>query len=423
MFLMRFRSLLALSIFPAINISAIDWPAYGGLERSHVSYEKGLRTDWREEEPQILWSLEVGLGYSSVAEVDGKAYTQGYSNGKNTLFCVDATTGKVLWKHQYPCEKAPKYFQGGSRGTPSISEGVLYLNSHQGDFYALDAENGKILWTKNLLKDFEGIRPDWGFSGSPLCVSGKVIFETGSEKGSLVALDAKNGELVWRAGNDEAGYSSPMMRTGVKDEILVFNQYGLLAHHLSDGRELKRYQHKTRFGINAAQPMDLGTSVLISSAYGKGAALVDLKRSRPRALWESAFFSCQMASLVRLGDFAYGIQGQTGGREDQAKLFCLEIEKGKKRWEKKGFGLGTVILIEDNLVILSDRGEITLAKANHLKFQELARFQVLSGKQNWTPPTYANGRMHCRSSLGKWVCLQMGISRTDGSRSPDENSD
>lgn len=420
---MFFRSFLLLFVFPAINISAIDWPTYGGLERSHVSHEKGFRTDWKDDEPEILWSLEVGLGYSSVAEVEGKAYTQGYANGKNTLFCVDAKTGKVLWKHQYPCEKAPKYFQGGSRGTPSISNGILYLTSHQGDFYALDAETGKVLWTKNLLKDFEGRRPDWGFAGAPLCVSGMVIFETGSEKGSLVALDAKRGELVWRAGNDEAGYSSPMIRNGVKDEILVFNQYGLLSHHLSDGRELKKYQHKTRFGINAAQPIDLGTSVLISSAYGKGAALVDLKRSRPRALWESAHFSCQMASLVKLGDFAYGIQGQTGGREDQSKLFCLEIIKGKKRWEEKGFGLGTVILIEDNLVILSDRGEITLAKANHFKFQELARFQVLSGKQNWTPPTYANGRMHCRSSLGKWVCLQMGVSQTIGSRSLDENSD
>ena len=74
----------------------------------------------------------------------------------------------------------------------------------------------------------------------------------------------------------------------------------------------------------------------------------------------------------------------------------------------KGFGLGTVILVEDTLVILSDRGELTLAKPNHFKFEELASFQVLSGKQNWTPPTYANGRMHCRSSQGNWVCLQMG---------------
>ena len=408
------------SLLFSICLLADDWPAYGGPDRNQVSREKGLRADWGDEEPGRLWSLDVGLGYSAVAEVKGKAYTQGYSNGKNTLFCVGAESGKVLWTHQYPCEKAPKYFQGGSRSTPAVSDGILYLNSHQGDFYALDAENGKILWSKNLLKDFGGRRPDWGFSGSPLCVADMVIFETGSEKGSLVALDAKSGEPRWRAGDHEAAYSSPMMRTYGKGEILVFNGYGLVSHNLSDGRELKRYQHKTRFGINAAQPIDLGSSVLISSAYGKGSALVDLERTRPRALWESSSFSCQMASLVRLEDYAYGIEGQTGGREDQARLFCLEIKKGKKRWEKKGFGLGSVILVENKLVILSDRGELVVADANHYRFQELARFQVLSGKENWTPPTYANGRMHCRSSRGKWVCLKMG---TQSTVIPDEGAD
>ena len=93
-----------------------------------------------------------------------KGLYQGYSNGK-TPFCVAVESGKILWTHQYPCEKAPKYFQGGSRSTPAISDGILYPNSHQGDFYALDAENGKILSTKNLLKDFGGRRPDTGFLG------------------------------------------------------------------------------------------------------------------------------------------------------------------------------------------------------------------------------------------------------------------
>jgi outer membrane protein assembly factor BamB len=282
------------------------------------------------------------------------------------------------------------------------------LNSHEGDFYALDAESGKILWTKNLLKDFKGRRPKWGYSGSPLCIDDKVIIDTGAENGSVIALNAKTGNVEWRAGADEAGYSSPMIRVGKTDEILIFNQHGLVTHSLTDGSVSKRYQHKTRFGINASQPLDLGASVLISSAYGKGAALVDLNRARPRALWESESFSCQMASMVRLGGFAYGISGQAGGAEGQAKLFCLEMEKGRKRWERQGFGLGTVILVEDRLAILSDRGELVLADADRQGYNELASFQVLSGKDNWVPPTYSNGRMHCRSSKGKWVCLAMG---------------
>ena len=228
-----------------------------------------------------------------------------------------------------PLSEGPEVFSGRESRDSFSSDGILYLNSHQGDFYALDAKNGKTyLGSRTCLKDFEGEDLTGAFP-APALHNGQGDFRNGFE-GSLVALDAKSGELKWRAGGYEAGYSSPMLRTGNKNEILVFNQYGLVVHHLSDGRELKRYQHKTRFGINAAQPMDLGSSVLISSAYGKGAALVDLARPRPRACGESAYFSCQMASLVRQGNYAYGIQGQTGGQEDQARLFCLEIEKAKE---------------------------------------------------------------------------------------------
>ena len=101
-------ALLFSSLLFFISLSAEDWPAFGGPDRNQVSLEKGLRTNWGDEEPERLWVLDIGLGYSGVVEVKGKAYTQGYSNGKNTLFCVAPDTGKVFWTHQYPCQKAPK---------------------------------------------------------------------------------------------------------------------------------------------------------------------------------------------------------------------------------------------------------------------------------------------------------------------------
>ena len=136
--------------------------------------------------------------------------------------------------------------------------------------------------------------------------------------------------------------------------------------------------------------------------------MIDFSKRVPNVIWESESFSCQMASLVSKGRYSFGIHGQAGARSKQSKLFCLDLETGKEKWSEKGFGLGTVILVRDHLVILSDSGEICLAQANPDKFIEKARFQVLSGKNNWTPPTYVNGRMYCRSSKGDWVCLQMG---------------
>ena len=383
-----------------------DWANFGGPLRNQFTDEEGLKIQWGEEEPERLWELNVGAGYSSIIEVEGCAYTQGHSDGRNTLYCVEADSGKITWKHSYPCEKAPKYFDGGSRATPMISNGILYLCSHEGDFYTLDAKSGKILWTKNLIKDFNGKRPTWGYSGTPLAVEGKIILETGSPDGSLICLDGQTGDLIWKSGGTEAGYASPMLKKN--NEVLIFNEFGIMTHDLLTGRIIKKYQHKTRYGINAAQPLLYGEKVFISSAYGKGAALVDFTTRVPSAVWESGSYSCQMASLVKSGQFSYGIHGQAGGRSAQSKLFCLDLTNGKEKWNEQGFGLGSVLLVRDTLIILSDRGELCLAQASPNHFIELARFQVLSGKNNWTPPTYVNGRMHCRNSKGNWVCLKMG---------------
>jgi outer membrane protein assembly factor BamB len=401
--------LYTIFLFLALISFGKDWPNFGGPLRSQFTDEVGLKINWGDVEPEKLWQMDVGLGYSSIIEVDGLAYTQGNRDGRNTLYCVNAITGKMVWKHSYPCEKAPKFFDGGSRSTPTIKDGILYLCSHEGDFYALDAKKGSILWTKNLINDFQGKRPMWGYSGSPLVLGEKIIIETGSPTGSLICLDVNGGSLLWQGGDSEAGYASPILNN--TNEILIFNEYGLVIHDFKTGKVKKKYQHKTRYGINAAQPLIYENKVFLSSAYGKGAALVDFNKRVPSSIWESESYSCQMASLVRKGRYSFGIHGQAGGRSEQSKLFCLDLETGKEKWSEIGFGLGTVLLVRDHLVILSDRGEICLAEANAEGFIEKARFQVLSGKNNWTPPTYVNGRMHCRSSKGSWVCLQMGSLR------------
>ena len=395
---------LSLAFFPSM---ADDWPGFGGARRDGASTEKGLRLEWGDDEPKPLWKAKVGAGYSSVIETVGLAYTVGNANGKNTIFCFDANSGEKKWTHSFPCEKAPKYFDGGSRATPAVADGILYLASHEGAFFAFEAKTGKVLWSKDLIEDFNGRRPTWGFSGSPLVSDGKVIVDTGSKDGALVAMNAKTGDLVWRGGSDEAGYASPMLRANKPTEILVFNRAGLCSFLLTDGKPLYRFQHKTRYGINAAQPLDTGNSILISSAYGKGSALVDVSGRTAKAIWETESFSSQMASLVKKDNYAYGIHGQTGARAKYATLCCLDIRKGSNRWEQKGFGLGSVILVGDTLVILSDSGELALAEANPAGYVEKARFQVLGGKDGWTPPSYANGRLYCRSSRGDIVCLGM----------------
>lgn len=391
--------------FPALGI---DWPTYGGPDGNHYSKESSLRLTWGNEEPEILWKHTVGLGYSSVIEVDGLAYTQGYKENQNTLYCVDVLSGEIKWTHAYKSALGDKYFQGGSRSTPTIAKGKIFLQGHEGPLFCMDAKSGKVVWQVDLVEDLGGRRPTWGYSGAPLFAQGKIVVQTGSPRGSLVALDAYTGKEIWRGGRAEAGYASPYLRKVNRDEIVVFNQAGLSIHDQTTGGEKLSYQHRTRYEVNAAQPLDLGGKILVASGYGKGGALIDLKDAQPKVLWESDGVACQMASLVHRQGYAYGIHGQTGANANRATLFCLELTKGRKVWEERGYGVGTVILIDKTLVVLSDRGELALIDASPDGFNELARFQVLGGNNNWTPPAYANGRMYCRSSDGTWVCLAMG---------------
>ncbi len=396
--------------FAMIPVSGADWPCFGGPNRDGVSTEQGLSVKWEDREPDKVWKAKIGAGYSSIVVGEGLAYAVGNEDGKNVIRCLDAKTGVLTWKYEFACGKGAKYFDGGSRGTPALDSGTLYSLSHEGALFAFDAKTGRMKWAKHLVKDFNGRRPTWGFSSCPLVAGDRLIVETGSTKGSLVALDKKAGNLLWRLGSSEAGYASPMLRPSDPSQGLTLNRSGLAGFRVADGKILFKYEHKTRYGINAAQPVDLGDYALISSGYGKGAALIDLKSSIPSSKWESEEIACQMSGGVRKGEHYYAIHGQTGGRARHATLRCLEILSGKVLWEQVGFGVGTVIRVGAVLVILSDQGELALVAADPVGFRELARFPVLRGKEIWTPPTYANGLLYCRNKEGDLVCLRLGSS-------------
>ena len=402
---MRIRALICMMFF-TITANADDWPKFGGLSADFSSKEKGLRTDWQTSEPKALWKFKVGIGFSSVVESNGYAYTQGYSDGKNTLFCLESKNGNLVWKKSYPCSIGDNYFKGGSRSTPLIYNENLFLLAHNGDFYSMDAVSGEINWSLNVIKDLGGIRPTWGYASTPLIYKDSIILNTGADEGSIVALDLSNGKVLWRSGKFSAAYSS-ISKKHNEDIFLLFHSDGLSLHSLSDGREKAYYQHKTRYGINACQPVLLNDRILLSSGYGKGSALVDFSSSKPKAIWKTNKVASQMSTPVLWEGYFYGINGQAGARSKFSTLFCISSSNGRVMWEEKGFGLGTVILVNDTLVVLSDEGELALIEANAEKYSELARFQVLAGKENWIPPTYSNGRLHCRSSDGDWVCLAM----------------
>jgi outer membrane protein assembly factor BamB len=380
--------------------NAVDWPQWRGINRDGRSTEEILPASWGKDGPKQLWKKQVGTGVSSMAVRGGRLYTMGNNGSMDVVFCLDAATGAEIWKHAYPQSLDARQFEGGPAGTPTVDGDRVYTLSHEGDLFCLAASNGKVLWSKNLLRDFGGSRPHWGYAGSPLVDGNLVIVDSGGVGASSVALDKTTGALKWKAGNDEAGYSSPVAfdLAGTRC-VAVFKADALVGLNAANGQELWRYRWPIRNDINATTPIVFGDKIFITSGYGTGCALVQVSPGKATQIWRNKNMSSQLGSPVLVRGYIFGIDGNVG----RGELRCLDLGSGELKW-KQNIGGGALIAAGGDLLALSERGELIVAEASPASYREIARAQVLGGR-SWVAPALADGKIYCKNNQGSLVCL------------------
>lgn len=387
-----------------LTLSAADWPRWRGANGDGISTEKEWSYRWSGD-PKELWKAEVGTGYSAMSISQGRLVTMGNTADVDTVYCLDANTGKELWKHSYPCiAKDPNGFPG-TRVTPTIDGDLVFTVSRQGQFFCLTLSDGKVVWSKNYAKDFNAPVPEpgtkqwWGYSGSPWVENDLVIFETGGPGSSLVACNKKDGKLVWKNGADPVGYSSTIGFTYKGNRCLAtFSAAGIVGRNLKDGKELWRHPWKTDYNVNAATPIVDGDKVFISSGYNTGCALVQFSEKPPKVLWHNKHMRNHVNSCVLWQGHLYGF--------DEKELRCLDFTTGEMKWADKSFGKGSLMLADGKLIIFSDNGRLATAEASLAGYKEISSSQPLGGKNTWTVPVLANGKMYCRS-WENLVCLDV----------------
>ena len=197
--------------------ASADWHQWLGPNRNNISAETGWSTDWGEDGPKVLWRKKVGLGFSAVSVAKGLAYTMGNDGKSDTVWCFNADTGEQVWKKSYACGKGD---HAGPRCTPTVDGDVVYTLSYYGHLYCFDAKKGKIVWSKDLGKEL-GLRPSkWGFASSPLVDGDRLIVSAGM----VLALNKKDGKVIWKTPKTQAGYSSPVLMTvGGKKCLAIFS--------------------------------------------------------------------------------------------------------------------------------------------------------------------------------------------------------
>tara|TARA_Y100000588_G_scaffold60676_2_gene59737 strand:+ start:26747 stop:28012 length:1266 start_codon:yes stop_codon:yes gene_type:complete len=412
------RNLLILTVLGTSTLMA-EWPQYRGPNKDGTTAGK-IATSWPADGPKTEWRVKTPNGFSSIAVSNGRAFTFVTREGRETLVALDAGTGRELWvAAMTPADYGHNGGNAGARGnqggdgarsTPSVDGGHVYALSADLILLCVDAKTGQKVWQRNIIAEFEGAPIKWKNAASPLLDGGLVYVGGGGAGQSLIALNKVDGKVAWKTGTETITHATPVIADihGVR-QVIFFTQSGLVSLESVTGKLL--WKQSFKFAVStAASPVVEGNLVFCSAGYGVGGGCfrVDHKEGKwtTDEAWRipgNAHVANHWSTPVVKNGHLYGLFGFK--KYGDGPLKCVELATGKIKWEQEGFGAGNVILVDGNVLALTDFGEVVLAKATPEGYREMARTKAVGGKC-WSTPTTSGGRVFVRSTT-EAVCLNV----------------
>jgi outer membrane protein assembly factor BamB len=389
-------------LFFTIGISDVvgakqqEWPQFLGPNRNGASNDESFAKGWLAGKLQERWRIPIGEGFSGIV-VEGEIACTMDSDGKDE-FVVSLRTadGKENWRVRLGPSPRDVYGGFGPRVTPTIQGDMIYAVSAQGDLVALQKNTGRLQWKRTLAEDMGWRPPAEGTACSPLVFDNRVYLITGGAGGkAIAAFDASNGKTLWTSMDDRPSYSSPV-RWDYQNtpQALFLTGANLFSVEPSSGKLIWKYPWTTYDFVNVATPLIIPPDrIFISSGYDQGAAMLRISKNENGSLavtevWRNREMKNHFNNSVFYEKTLYGF--------DNAILKAIDVNTGQTLWREKGFGTGSVILEGSYLLILSDAGELSCAKADPGKLTLQKKQPVLSGR-SWTPPSLANGSLYLRN--------------------------
>jgi outer membrane protein assembly factor BamB len=422
---------LGVAVSPAL---AEDWPQWLGPQRDSVWRETGIVKELPKGGPPVKWRIPVFCGYAGPAVADGRVYhfdydTPGNYNtdgmptkltGKERILCLDTATGKELWKYDYDCPYNLSY-PAGPRCTPTVSGGKVYALGAMGDLTCLDAKGGKMLWSKNLPKDYKTKAPMWGYSGHPLVDGDRLYCLAGGEGSIAVALDKDTGKEIWRAlSAKQIGYAPPtMIKAGGANQLLIWHSDALNSLDPKTGEVFWSIPIESNFGMAIMPPRKLGDLVFAGCIMTQ-CVVAKLGADKPAAevLWRgkagTGVYPVNSAPFLEDG-YIYGV-------DIDSKLRCVKLQDGERVWETlaptvaaEDVKSGTAFIVKngDRFFLFNELGELIIAKLSPKGYEEVSRAKILepTGKAFkrdvvWSHPAFANRCMFARNDK-ELVCVSL----------------
>ncbi len=385
----------------SLHLQAQDWPRWRGANGDGRWNPKGISADFAKREPQQLWKKEIGAGFGGVTMSDGRVYVMDRQKAPKEVervLCLDAESGKVLWKHEWDVSYGSMDHGTGPRASVNITDGKAYALGATGVAMCLDAASGKVIWQVDAVEKFGAVIPTWGFAASPVIDGDRVLLHVGAKDGSVVALEKKTGSEVWRGGPDPAGYCTPeiISHAGAR-QLIAWGPEHVQSLNPDSGAVNWIYPYKITYGVSIAQPM-FHDGILMVSGYWHGAKAFRLGTGA-ELMWENEKDICGLMSAPLFKDGVVYMLDKNRG------LQAFELKTGKILWSDDNMltpkdhnpQMSLVWMDEARNIaaLLNADGELVYVTLTPAKHQELARWQIIG--KTWAHPAFAGNQVFARS--------------------------
>jgi len=371
-----------------------EWQQFRGNARDASAACSILIDSWIKKRPALVWKKKLGDGFSEVIIQQDKVFTMCSEkadslSGMEFVIAMDAKTGNELWKTKVDSMFFDESgFGDGPRSTPALDGERIFSISSYGKLSAISIADGTIKWSIDFAKTYNSKLPRWAFCTSPLILRSALIVEVGGgESKAFASINKQTGEMNWIKGNAVPYYCSPAIAEINGITNLIFTSDSMLLSFDTEGNELWSFRMPMRYPT--ATPLFIAPNkVFVSSAGSKGGCLVEINDNKATEIFQTAAMKNHFSTSVHYNGYIYGYSN--------AAFRCISVEKGETKWTKRGLGKGTLIRVNNKLLVLSDKGVLKLVEANPEVYTEHGSLQVLNGK-SWTAPSFGNGNVYVRN--------------------------
>jgi outer membrane protein assembly factor BamB len=388
-------------VLPRDDSASATLPFLGFLGSDRSGRIPGVELEsWSIEPPTLVWRRNIGAGWSAFAATQGIAVTQEQRGDQELVTAYNLQTGKPIWFHAEPLRHEDELGGIGPRATPTLEGNQVFAQGATGILVCLDLETGRLIWRRNIVRDVGSDEQAdlaaivWGRSGSPLVEGDLVIVPGGGRNGqyvSLIAYDRSTGDIVWRGGDQQISYSSPVAMTlGGRRQIVIVNEASVSGHDPTSGKELWRHVRPGHSGsdANTSQPQQVDDRhLLVTKGYGLGGELLEILPTPKgetddadasqtemvaRSVWSNPrVLRTKLTSAILHDGRAFAL--------NEGILECVDLNDGSRLWKGDRYRHGQMLIVGDDLILLSEDGDLYLVPANAKKSKRSPAIHALSG--------------------------------------------